>query len=122
MLKDVKESYKTAQESVDQLKNSIDSLSKKQEALDGLAEGTKEWKEAVRELNEEVLTLVENYPELLDKVSNDNGVLTIESEDLDNFYQKQVANLSTLRDASTIQQARVLSAENNREIENFSNQ
>ena len=65
------------------LREALNSIGEHTSDLDGLVEGTQEWKEAVSELNNEVLKLLEDYPELAQFMSREDGVLTID-------YNKEV--------------------------------
>ena len=65
------------------LREALNSIGEHTSNLDGLVEGTQEWKDAVSELNNEVLKLLEDYPELAQFMSREDGVLTID-------YNKEV--------------------------------
>ena len=65
------------------LREALNSIGEHTSDLDGLVEGTQEWKDAVSELNNEVLKLLEDYPELAQFMSREDGVLTID-------YDKEV--------------------------------
>lgn len=65
------------------LREALNSIGEHTSDLDGLVEGTQEWKDAVAELNNEVLKLLEDYPELAQFMSREDGVLTID-------YDKEV--------------------------------
>ena len=65
------------------LREALNSIGEHTSDLDGLVEGTQEWKDAVSELNNEVLKLLEDYPELAQFMSREDGVLTID-------YNKEV--------------------------------
>ena len=122
LLAETKRNYQDLQEGIDSLKSSMDNIANSKKTLGGLTEGTKEWKEAVRELNDEVLTLLQTYPELAKYVTNDNGVLNIEEEGLDNFYQNKLNEASHLQDISSIQQMNTLDAKNNQLIAQFASE
>lgn len=85
-----------AAEAYQNLSDSFDSLSEKYDALDDLTEGTREWRDAVKEINSEVMDLVEQYPELANLVTSENGVLTLDIESdeaqavLDSYEQKSI--------------------------------
>lgn len=99
----------------------MDSLSSTRSELDKLKEGSDEWKEKVRELNKEVLTLIQNYPKLAQYVSNTNGVLSIDDQGLQDYYNKQVAQQQHLSDINSAQQVNTLTASTAASIEDFSN-
>lgn len=119
LLAETKRNYQDIQEKVDSLKQSLDSISKTTESLEDLTKGTKKWKEAVRELNQEILQLLQTYPELAQYVSNEDGVLTLDNNGIEKFYQEQIDKASHLNDVNSIQQAKTLQAENNLEITKF---
>lgn len=88
--------YEELKKSYDDLKKSIEDYQAAANALDKLKVGTKEWKDAVVELNQQVLDLINNYPDLMKYVTNENGVLKISEEGeyaiLDE--QKEKANIA----------------------------
>jgi hypothetical protein len=53
----------------------LDSLGDKYKNLETLTRGTKEWTEAMLEVNQQVLDLTEKYPELIQYVKSEGGVL-----------------------------------------------
>jgi hypothetical protein len=85
-----------AAEAYQNLSDSFDSLSDKYNALEDLTQGTREWRDAVKEINSEVMDLVEQYPELANLVTSENGVLTLDIESdeaqavLDSYEQKSL--------------------------------
>lgn len=67
-----------AKEAYDQLGDSLDNLGNKYKSLEDLRKGTEEWNEAVREINNSVLDLIQEYPELANLVTRENGVLKLD--------------------------------------------
>lgn len=120
-MKQTKENYSDISEKVSTLKESMDSLSSTRSELDKLKEGSDEWKEKVRELNKEVLTLIQNYPKLAQYVSNTNGVLSIDDQGLQDYYNEQVGQQQHLSDINSAQQVNTLTASTAASIEDFSN-
>lgn len=88
-------------------------------SLDDMKEGTDEWKEAVRKLNMEILTLIQTYPEIAKYVSNENGLLTLDEEGMNKFYQEQVDKANYLNDVNSVQQINTLNAQNEKLIAEY---
>lgn len=121
LLSKTKKNYSDLRDEVDTLKSSLDSIKEARTSLDDLTEGTDEWREAVRKLNDQLLTLLQTYPELAQHVKNENGVLSIDSDELDNFYQRQLDEVNHLAGMNSIQQINTWDAQNQKYIEDFSN-
>ena len=125
ILTETKRNYQDVTEKVETLNNSLDKISDMRSSLDDMKEGTDEWKEAVRKLNSEILTLIQTYPEIAKFVSNENGVLSLDSEKnvdgetLNDFYNKQIAEANHLNDINSIQQINTLDAKNNQLIAEY---
>lgn len=78
-----KKQYEELKKSIEEVKSALESYEKSYEALSKLTKGTEEWQNAVTALNREVLDLLDKYPELAKYVKNINGVLTIDTENID---------------------------------------
>lgn len=76
-------SAQDAKEKVDNLNTSFNSLGDKTETLAKLTKGTREWKEAVQDINTTVVDLLQSFPELIDYVTNKNGVLGFSAEGME---------------------------------------
>ena len=122
LLSQTKKAYSDAAEGVEALKKSLDSIGEQRSSLDDLTKGTDEWRAAVRKLNDEVLTLLQTYPELAQYVNNEDGLLTLSEAGVNEFYQQQLDEVDHLASVNSIQQAQTLQAQNNKSVEDFSNQ
>jgi hypothetical protein len=96
-----------AAESFNNLADSFDSLADKYTALEELTKGSQEWRDAVREINNEVLDLVDQYPELANLVTNEDGVLSIdldskEAQDVLKKYENMATQASTAELAAKV--------------------
>ena len=60
----------------EELVQNLDKYQEAYEKVQNLTKGTKEWTKATEELNKQVIDLITKYPELGDKVVNNNGVLS----------------------------------------------
>jgi hypothetical protein len=72
----------------EEAKNKIEDLAKSREELEtmektfeGLVKGSAEWRDALIENNEKILTLLDNYPKLIDYIKHaSDGRLYLEEE------------------------------------------
>ena len=79
--KRAKEAAEEAKDAYDQLLNDKSGYDETQQALKDLTYGTQEWKEALVEANQQVLTLLQNYPKLMQYLGKgEYGQLTISEE------------------------------------------
>lgn len=92
-----------AAEAYNNLSESFASLGDKYKGLEEMTKGTREWRDAVREINKEVMDLTEQYPELANLVTNEDGVLSIdlEGEEAQAILDKYEQN-ATVADSAAI--------------------
>lgn len=67
-----------AADAYDDLSNSLSELSNKYSVLEDMTKGTDEWKEATNEINKEVMDLVDEYKELAQYATYEDGVMKID--------------------------------------------
>ena len=115
ILAETRQNLDDVNQNIESLNSSLDKISDLRSSLDDMTEGTDEWKEAVRELNQEILTLIE----IAKFVTNENGVLTLDDEGMNKFYQDQIDKANYLNDVNSIQQINTLNAKNNQLIEQY---
>lgn len=97
----LKEHLGEVQAKTDELDNSISRLQSAEDAFDGLTKGTIEWQKALNDVNNEVLSLLKEYPELMNYVrTNENGVMSIDKEGLELVQQNQLKELQAAQAGS----------------------
>lgn len=77
---ELQERYADLRQSYEDLKNSLEDHNKARDAIDDMVAGTKEWQEAVSDLNADVMDLIAKYPELIEYLENEGGVLGFSEE------------------------------------------
>lgn len=91
-LQQTQAAIKKLAEEYENLKNSLQSVESESEKLKYLVQGTDEWKESVQNLNKEIRELIKQYPELMDYVDNNNGVLSWNDESAVNDFLNKKEN------------------------------
>ena len=122
----MRDAYKEQQSSLTGLQNSITSLTESyntlksswseydsaKETLDSMTRGTQEWNEAVMNVNQSVMTLLDKYPQLLEYVNNNSGVLEIDEEGYDALLKEQSKRITDMTNAAMIEQIETTAAQN----------
>ena len=83
------QSYQETKEAYDDLMESISSYKEAESNIATLTQGTDEWRMALMKVNDEVIKLLNQYDDLSQYVTQENGVLTISQEGLD-YVTKQM--------------------------------
>ena len=88
------QTYNNIKNKYEDLKSSLEDYRSAQQAINELKEGTVEWADAIREANDKVLQLMDNYPELAQYVTNEDGRLQISREGQDIVLANQKAEMT----------------------------
>lgn len=110
-----------AAEAYEKLAGALDELDGKYKALENLTKGTKEWNDAVQDINSSVLDLIEQYPELSKFVTNEGGVLKLdtESDGVQAVLKQAEARKTITKNTSIMSNVAVTQAENDVEHNNL---
>ena len=92
-LADVQDNISATKSSLEELKNSQDKLSELEESFNGLVKGTDAWNQKLLESNALISELISKYPSL--KLSENNGRLTIDTEEFEKLINEQNEILKT---------------------------
>ena len=92
-LEDVQDNISATKSSLEELKNSQDKLSELEESFNGLVKGTDAWNQKLLESNALISELISKYPSL--KLTENNGRLTIETEEFEKLIKEQNEVLKT---------------------------
>ena len=92
-LEDVQDNISATKSSLEELKNSQDKLSELEESFNGLVKGTDAWNQKLLESNALISELISKYPSL--KLTENNGRLTIDTEEFEKLINEQNEVLKT---------------------------
>lgn len=92
---------KEAGEALEHITDTRQDLVDMQNAFSGLAKGTTEWKKALVESNAKVLEMLELYPQLVEYIDNEDGLLKIRTEGWEKILEEQANAMTKTQAIST---------------------